>query len=230
MRMHVTHWALLLFALVWAPRAFSTEAADDPPEQQWGLPRSARPDPFPPPPAPVAELTTRLRFGLGLVLGANGIYVPSSNSSGEGTQGAGGVGLSVQLGPQWSELFSTEIEFTGLFWPLLPDVRVAVLAGLTPLDWLSLSMGPALGYAGGTQCGYVLFLIPDCESFGGTYAGGEARIDYFPGVGPPSRLPRTRSSFDLGIVALAGAAFAGAPNGESPLGWGLYLELGFAQF
>ena len=225
-------WILLSQAMASAPWAFSTEAADDQPVQSrpWRAyppPDSASSRPrkeTEPTPGLVGQPTPRVRVGADLVLGANGIFVPASDSHGAyGTHGTGGIGFSFRIGPQWSELLSTEIELTGLFGPLL-EGRAAVVLGLTPLDWLSLSIGPAAGDESGTEsfCG--------TQSYSGAYFGGIARIDYFPGVGPPTGIPRSRGSFDLGLVALVAAPGSGPPQGDSLFGWGLYLELGYLQF
>jgi hypothetical protein len=101
--------------------------------------------------------------------------------------------------------------------------------GFTPHDWLSLSIGPAAGYEALTA-GTIDIFGPPSPSYYGPYVGGEARIDFFPGVGPSTWLPRTRRSFDFGIVALVGAPTGGAPQQDTLLVWSLYLELGYVQF
>jgi hypothetical protein len=226
----------------WAPAA-SAESPDDPSNQLPALTPYWQPEPAPAPdqtaPRPfrdpnlelkwLGEPAPRLRFGIDFLLGGNSIYTPGSNQEGAGgTNGTGGIGLHLRGGVQLNELLSVELDFGGLLGPLL-ETRGAVLVGFTPLDWLSLGVGPAVGYQSGTECP-LLCAPPVCPSYAGTYVASVERIDFLPGVGAPPGVPRIRRSFDIGLVGMVGAATAGAPQGKSPVGVGLYLVLGYLQF
>ena len=116
---------------------------------------------------------------------------------------------------QWTELLSTEIEVTVLGGPLLLEGRVALLVGFTPPDWaFSLGIGPAAGCEAMTTAGFNLFGAPSA-GYSGNYVGGEARIDFLPGVGPMTAFPRARRSFDIGVVAVVWAPAMGAAQGRN---------------
>lgn len=176
----------------------------------------------------------RLRWGAAGLFGANSFPTGGnpSVSSVPGAQGIGGLSVALTIGGQWTELLSTSLELGGTI-GIGAEARGSVLLGLTPLNWLSLGVGPELGAASVDQCtggtGFYGGGGPQtCEAFSAGYFAGELRVDFLPGAGPGEE--RTRRSFDIAIEGVAGASLATVPAGANSMGWGFYLLLGYLQY
>ncbi|MHB8418860.1 MAG: hypothetical protein ACYDCL_12340 [Myxococcales bacterium] len=185
----------------------------------WGRP------PLPPP--PLADVGTRVLFGVGLHTGG-GVdqfsVSPGRFSSQSSTSGIG-IGVYARLGLQIDDPFGVDGELSAATLLLTDYVRGALTFDVTPVDWLTVAIGPVVREDVAANF---------CTS-GSTTAqavGATARLEFHFGV---RRGETGRSAFALGVAGDLGATIgsdngSGASLGGPGLAYGLYLTTGWAHF
>jgi hypothetical protein len=136
----------------------------------------------------------RERFGIGFVGGGSVDGGPAYF----GREHGGGPGFYARGGLQITRETSVEVDLSMGSAFLISFVRVGVLAGWTPRDWMTLSLGPSMSSYESTDDGFISFL--GSSTSGATAFGGTLRVDVH-ARRQASAVRRTALTFGLAIDA-----------------------------
>jgi hypothetical protein len=226
---------------LWTPPPLPNEQSFQPPPPPAGPPAAPAPGPSPmplrptprPPPVPVADVGTRLLWGVGLHFGGGRdeiAEVGSAAGTSNVASGSGGIGVYIRLGVGLNDLWGIEGELSGGTTFLDSYVRTALTLDLSPSDWFTFAIGPvARDDADMLSCG-----CGGSTTVAITSIGATARLDLHIA---PSRGPEGRSAFTLGLVGDVGATVGAngfCDSDESFAGSGpayaFYLTVGYMHY
>jgi hypothetical protein len=184
---------------------------ESPPPSPVGFPPPPTPHPAPTAPPLLASRGSRLLWGIGLQLGyGSDPFRPNTEAPDPSNPGYG-AGLYARLGDQFSDLLGLAFELGGATTLSAGYVRLASTLEVTPVDWLTVAVGPTARVDASTTS----VTLP---------AGATLRVDYHLGV---TQTASGRGALTLGLAGDVGEVVEGNAAGVA---FGVYVMVGYARY